>query len=108
MRLNIMRKNILGRASKREFDTIGRPLNHFKPIAMRMYQFDARCYPLNVFKTQCKFHPLDELDLNAFILARFRSRDSASPAASRPRLSLSYSVERQEESSMRHERATAK
>lgn len=41
MRLNIMRKNILGRASKREFDTIGLPLNHFKPIAMRIYQFDA-------------------------------------------------------------------
>jgi len=39
MRLDIMRKNILGRASKREFDTIGPPLNHFKPIVARIYQF---------------------------------------------------------------------
>lgn len=41
MRLDIMRKNILGRASKREFDTIGLPLNHFKPIVTRIYQFAA-------------------------------------------------------------------
>lgn len=68
-----MRKNILGCASKREFDTIGLPLNHFKPIAMRIYQFAAVLLLFIVFKIRCKFYLLDEADINA---ARFPDSDT--------------------------------
>lgn len=72
IRLGIMRKNILGCASKREFDTIGLPLNHFKPIAMRIYQFAAVLLLFIVFKIRCKFYLLDEADIN---VARFPDSD---------------------------------
>lgn len=68
-----MRKNILGCASKREFDTIGLPLNHFKPIAMRIYQFATLFLPVFiVFKIRCKFYLLNEADINAARVSRLR------------------------------------